>query len=54
VFWKPIDRATIEDVDRLIADAVPEGRHLEYKKSVPVSDEEQKRQRKDGVEEPFD
>jgi hypothetical protein len=54
VLGKPIDRITIDDLQRLIADAIPEGRHLEFKKDVPVSNEEQKRQRKAGVTEPFD
>lgn len=48
MFGKPIALATRADLDRLIDEDIPEGRHLEYKEAVPVSKEEIKRQAKEG------
>jgi hypothetical protein len=38
-FGKPAAEVTLADLQKLIADAEPEGRHIEYKEDVPVSDE---------------
>jgi hypothetical protein len=46
MFGKPIAQAGLADLHRLKADGVPEGRHLEFKKDIPVSPEERARQRK--------
>jgi hypothetical protein len=54
VFGKPIAQATIDDLLRLISDGVAEGQRLEFKEAVPVSDEEQKKQRKTGTVRPID
>ena len=42
---KPIDQITIGDIEQLITDGVAEDRRLEFKVDIPVSNEEQKRQR---------
>jgi hypothetical protein len=51
---KPANLVTLADIERLIADGVPEGRHLEYKRDIPISDEEQKRVHKEGNDPPSD
>lgn len=54
MFGKPIANATLADIQRLIDGEVRESRHLEFKKEVPVSNEEQKRQRNETVGRPID
>jgi len=54
LFGKPIEQATLADVERLSVDGVGEGQYLEFKEAVPVSDEEQRRQAKAGTVRPFD
>jgi hypothetical protein len=49
-FGKPAARVTGADIQRLITDKVPEGRYLEYKRDIPVSNEEQRRARAAGKE----
>ncbi len=53
-FGKPAARVTPADIQQLIDDKVPEGRHLEYKRDIPISDEEQKQARGAGRGDPQD
>jgi hypothetical protein len=53
-FGKPAARVTVDDIQRLIDDKVPEGRYLEYKRDIPISDEEQKHARAAGRGDPQD
>lgn len=46
MFGKPIAQALEADIVRLKTEGVPEGRHLEFKRAVPVSEEERKKQKK--------
>jgi hypothetical protein len=46
MFDVPLKLVTMAQVEKLVADKEPEGRHLEFKRDVPVSAEESKRQRK--------
>jgi hypothetical protein len=53
-FGKPAGQVSAADIQQLIDDKVPEGRYLEYKRDIPVSDEEQRRARAAGRGDPQD
>jgi hypothetical protein len=53
-FGKPAARVTAADIQQLIDDKEPEGRYLEYKRDIPISDEEQKQARGAGRGDPQD
>jgi hypothetical protein len=54
LFGKPISQVTPADLQSVLFNKAPEGRHLEFKEAVPVSKEDSERQRKEGVPVPFD
>jgi Putative DNA-binding domain len=53
-FGKPAAQVQLANLQLLIDDQVPEGRYIEYKADIPVSDEERKRQRRAGETQPVD